>query len=635
MKARLGGLLALIAVVAASAQTGIAASPNVLLVGPSGYPGAQYSSIQAAVNAATPGDWILVAPGIYHEKGSNLTDRSGRHSAGVYITKPGLHLRGLNRNRVIVDGTNLPGSADGTGTLPYSDANLSSACPNTDAAQDLGPKDSSGAQLGRSGIEVYKASGVWIEDLTVCNYLETPAGSSGNEIWWNAGDGTGISQPMTVWGNYITGTSTYYKDGGTLAKYGIFTSNTAPDPVYGPSLIDNSYANNQGDSANYIGACVDCNIVLRHAHAQNSALGYSGTNGSGRVLIESGEWDHNRTGIAPNTLNNDDAPPPQTGVCPAGVAPPYPPAVNCFVIRNNNVHDNNNPDSPGSGIAATAPVGAGIELSGTEFDSIIGNTISGNGSWGIVAHDYPDSETFPAGPPASQDCTGGVGTSGGCFFPSKGSEIRNNVLSGNGTNGNPSNGDLANAAVVATSMPPNCFSGNKGPGGAAVTEDPPQLQEAPCGLTDNGPLLSELVCASGVLPSLTGVPAANCSNLPAFTYPQPDLTKCATYAPGSVATGSSPGGACIITLAATLAQAAAQGTPDGCTLAPVPPANAFCGATGNATPVPLPSTLANTGGWTSVSKRSAAPLLIGLALLAAILALARPRGFGRRRRFTR
>ena len=33
----------------------------------------QFSSIQAAVDAARPGDWILIAPGDYHERGDYTT----------------------------------------------------------------------------------------------------------------------------------------------------------------------------------------------------------------------------------------------------------------------------------------------------------------------------------------------------------------------------------------------------------------------------------------------------------------------------------------------------------------------------------------------------------------------------------
>ena len=57
-------------------------------------PHGRFTSIQTAVNAAHPGDWILIAPGDYHEHGAP--------NVGVLITTPDLHLRGLDRNRVIV-----------------------------------------------------------------------------------------------------------------------------------------------------------------------------------------------------------------------------------------------------------------------------------------------------------------------------------------------------------------------------------------------------------------------------------------------------------------------------------------------------------------------------------------------------
>ena len=43
------------------------AAPRVLLVGTFHGHAGQYATIQSAVNAARPGDWILVAPGDYHE----------------------------------------------------------------------------------------------------------------------------------------------------------------------------------------------------------------------------------------------------------------------------------------------------------------------------------------------------------------------------------------------------------------------------------------------------------------------------------------------------------------------------------------------------------------------------------------
>src|SRR2546423_7335103 len=60
-----------------------------------------YKPIQAAAEAAHPGDWVLVGPGDYKESGY----RGQLDPAGVLITTPNIHLRGMNRNAVVVDGT--------------------------------------------------------------------------------------------------------------------------------------------------------------------------------------------------------------------------------------------------------------------------------------------------------------------------------------------------------------------------------------------------------------------------------------------------------------------------------------------------------------------------------------------------
>jgi len=59
------GLLASCSSSSTSSPT--APSGKVLLVGTYKGHAGQYTSIQAAVNAAKPGDWVLVAPGDYHE----------------------------------------------------------------------------------------------------------------------------------------------------------------------------------------------------------------------------------------------------------------------------------------------------------------------------------------------------------------------------------------------------------------------------------------------------------------------------------------------------------------------------------------------------------------------------------------
>src|SRR5258708_38230188 len=123
-----------VAVVAATALwlvllglPGGASSPSVLLVGPAGTAGAPYQHIQDAVDAASPGDWILIAPGVYHEKGHD--------GDGVLVAKPGLHIRGLDRNRVIIDGTNVAAGNTAATTLPDG----SPHCAASPAVQDFGP----------------------------------------------------------------------------------------------------------------------------------------------------------------------------------------------------------------------------------------------------------------------------------------------------------------------------------------------------------------------------------------------------------------------------------------------------------------------------------------------------------------
>jgi len=447
-----------------------AATPRVLLVcsraGRSSCPtNKHYSSIQAAVNDASERDWILVWPGVYHEKGTA--------QAGVYVNKRFLHIRGMDRNGVVLDGTN---------------AGASQPCSASPAVQDLS---------GRNGIEVFEAGGVVIQNLTVCNYLAGPNGD-GNQIWWNGGDGTGTINLASFQGTFLTATSSFYSSADSASQYGIFVSNSR-----GPGAIKNSYASNMADSDFYVGACPDCNTTLDRVHAENSAIGYSGTNSGGHLVIQNSEWDLNRAGIVPNSLNNDDAPPPQSGLCPGSTT------QSCTFIQGNHVHDNNNPNAPGSGIAASAPVGSGIEISGGSFDTVRNNTVDHQGSWGIVVHDYPDTET----PPPVSNCEGGTQSPGVCLFNARGNVVSGNTLSNNGSFGNPTNGDLANEP--GQSNPRNCFFGNTD--AAGLTSDPANIETVdgpPCdqpGTGDDGTLAGELVCASGL--------AGQCP-IPGASYPQ-------------------------------------------------------------------------------------------------------------------
>ena len=486
------------------AGTGAQANPpQVLRVGTwHGVPG-NAASIEDAMAQLQPGGWVLIAPGDYHPQ-MDYAQLTSEAPAAVLDNAPGSHVRGMDRNGVIIDGTK-PGSAP---------------CSSAAGDQDFGPTGSGGAHRGRNGIET-TASAVYFENLTVCNFL---AGStdSGNEIWWNGGDDGGHIGLHSWWGNYVSATSTYFGGNDTAASYGIFVSNSD-----GPGSMNYTYASNFSDSGYYIGACPDCNAVINHAHSQNNALGYSGTNSGGHLIIENSEWDHNKTGLVSNSQNSADPPSPQDGACPNNGTGPTG-TRSCWVFENNYVHDNNNPNVPAIGDAAIGPVGTGIVLAGDRNNVITHNRFANNGAWGVLTTLFPD--TGAANPNNVSNCHGGLlgGTLLGqpipCIFDDWGNEVSTNTFNNNGFFGNITNGDIADLSVPPLEKlgaPGNCFHGNTELGGKAAKTWPLLLQKLqskcnnPLGYPDpvsTAALLVQVTCATQFL-----VP---CPALPGVTYPR-------------------------------------------------------------------------------------------------------------------
>jgi hypothetical protein len=280
------------------------------------------TAIEAAVKKARPCDWILVAPGTY--------------PASVVIRTPDLHLRGLDRNRVVIDGRH------GTGA---------------------------------NGIEV-RASDVWIENLTVRNFdRRTPNAESGNEVWWYETHG---------WhGNYLT-----VYDTGLLGGYGLFAERAKGGEW------DHVYASGFDDSGLYIGACRDCEATVSHALAERNPVGYAGTNSGGHLIIQDSLFRDNAVGLSLNS-SESDPPPPQLGTCVADTNRSVTPTITstalsrCTLVRRNRIAANNNLSVPSNNSSERPGWGIGIVLLGAYGDLITRNVLAGNRNAGVLALEFP------------------------------------------------------------------------------------------------------------------------------------------------------------------------------------------------------------------------------------------------------
>ena len=285
-------LLAALAVATAAATTAAAGSqrtaeahltpaPHVLLVGSWHGKAGEFGSIEAAVEAARPGDWVLIGPGDYHE-------RPGSRD-GVRITTANLHLRGMSRTGVVIDGT-LPGA-------PH-------PCDRQGRWQNLGPD-----RQGRNGIVVEGADHVSIENLTVCNFV---GGRQGRQIAFEGAYGSGTTGLGAFKGSYLTATSTFASRRAP-ALDGIFVSDT-----HGPGAITRSFASNMADSAFHIGACANCNTVFDRDTAEHSVIALTAIDAGGHLTIERSTFRDNTAGIDLASEEDESSPPPQDGACPRG-----------------------------------------------------------------------------------------------------------------------------------------------------------------------------------------------------------------------------------------------------------------------------------------------------------------------------
>lgn len=203
--------------------------------------GTEFRKIDDAAKAAKNGDWIMLWPGKY-ERGTTI-------SKTTTLTRD-LHIRGLDRNKVVLQGTN---------TAKY-------------------------------GIKVDHVDRVWIQNMTARDH-------DNNAFHWDGVKG--------YWGTHLTSWG--------ARKYGIFAYNSSgpvalpgEDPKGLPrSMFADSYGAWSGDSAFYIGECRDCGAEINNVISENNAVGYSGTNAGGDLHLINSTWRNNGSGILPNVLTSE------------------------------------------------------------------------------------------------------------------------------------------------------------------------------------------------------------------------------------------------------------------------------------------------------------------------------------------
>jgi hypothetical protein len=237
------------------------------------------------------------------------------------------------------------------------------------------------------------------DDVTLENMSAHDFG--GNGFYWEGVTGY-AGRYLTVW---------------NVGLYGIYSIESRD------GVFEQSYVSGAADAAFYIGECQPCGATLRGLTARLSAVGYSGTNASGNVVVEDSLFEENATGILPNSYDTAHVPPPQRQ----------------SIFRRNTVRDSGRVPTP-----RATPLGGfygiGIGIAGGSENVVDQNVVTGSSRYGIAVFSTVDRAAV---------------------WTASENRIVGNSISGSG---------IADLALADGSGDGNCFTENDAP-----TTDPPDL----------------------------------------------------------------------------------------------------------------------------------------------------------------
>ena len=420
----------------------------------------RYRNIQAAVNAARNGDRILIMPGIYFERPSRRVPTPDPRCAGDYTSSERDPARAISNL-----GTGIDQAEEGTEKAPNYDHHRK--CPNSqnligivgDRLSDPDRRCDDKCNLQLEG------TGQSPRDAKIIG-----SRSKDNVIRADRADGIVFTNFMTQFGDfnniYVHETNGFRNDNLITRwgrEYGLlsFTSDNG--------LYEDIVGYGTGDSAIYPGSgpqrerCGDYGIEVRRVNSFGNNIGHSGTAGDSTFVHDS-KFHDNAAGITMDSFASGHPGMPQ----------------DCSRFENNRIYSNNvnvfnnkrdrycrstPPERRDRRIVCPSfqvPVGTGILIAGGNGNLVRGNHIYDNWRNGVRQLYVPAAARGDADPTKQRD-TSNRNRYTGNFMGVRPSGARD-------PNGrNPAGGDGYADFWWDEEGVGNCWSANRGPGGAKPT----------------------------------------------------------------------------------------------------------------------------------------------------------------------